>query len=181
KVDAPIWFYKNFAALSQSARNIHTIYVGFLVYCALTIRSTTDRQIVLNEGARLPLINVDVPFSLFLVAAPLAAVFIYLYFQLHIQVMKRQLREYHVPIRDRIYPWMLNLAENSEKGALGLVQRLIVSISLWWLMPTVLLLFAALAIRTRNAIISCFELVIYGLGVLVVFWLYSRYHNVPSE
>lgn len=36
------------------------LYIGFLAYCALTVVSTTDRQIVLIEPAKLPIINVEV-------------------------------------------------------------------------------------------------------------------------
>jgi hypothetical protein len=179
--EAPDWFYENFATLCHAARSIHIVYVGFLVYCALTIRSTSDRQIVLNEGAHLPLLNVDIPFSIFLISAPAAAIFIYLYFQLHVQVMKRQLYEYYLPNSDRVYPWMLVLAEHSEAGAIGFVQRLVVNISLWWLLPTVLLLFAWLTVRIGNIVASCVDLFLFAAGITVVFWLYNRYHNIRTN
>lgn len=45
----------NIAEASKNARRIYLIYIGFLVYCALTVVSTSDRQMILNEPAHLPI------------------------------------------------------------------------------------------------------------------------------
>jgi len=47
-------------SLQKTPARIYLLYIGFLAYCALTVVSTTDRQIVLNEPAKLPIINVEV-------------------------------------------------------------------------------------------------------------------------
>src|ERR1700761_5420496 len=62
KQEAPDWVLENIAELSKHARTVHAFYVSFLLYCALTILSTPDRKIILDEQAHLPIINLDVPF-----------------------------------------------------------------------------------------------------------------------
>ena len=56
----PDWLIENIAEASKNARKIYFLYIGFLAYCALTVFSTTDRQIILNETARLTIVNLDV-------------------------------------------------------------------------------------------------------------------------
>ncbi|GEM_PF-5184809 len=61
KPAAPDWLLDNIAeAFKKRPQEFTWLYIGFLAYCALTVVSTTDRQIVLNEPAKLPIINVEV-------------------------------------------------------------------------------------------------------------------------
>ncbi len=45
KPEAPGWLLDNIAEASKNARKIYLLYIGFLAYCALTVVSTTGRQI----------------------------------------------------------------------------------------------------------------------------------------
>ncbi len=87
--EAPNWLLDNIAEASKNARKIYLLYIGFLAYCALTVVSTTDRQIVLNEPARLPIINVEVALNGFFLLSPLLAIFVFIYFQIYLNKLKR--------------------------------------------------------------------------------------------
>lgn len=57
---APDWLLDNIAAASKKANRVYTIFIGVLAYCALTVINTTDRQLLLNEPAKLPVLNVQI-------------------------------------------------------------------------------------------------------------------------
>ena len=60
----------NTAEASKNARRIYIIYVSFLLYCALTVVSISDRQIILNDAVSLPILRMDVPLNGFFILAP---------------------------------------------------------------------------------------------------------------
>ncbi len=178
KPEAPSWLINNIAELSKNARTLHTIYVGFLTYCALTIISTTDRKIILDEQAHLPVANIDVPFTAFVLVTPIIAIAVFLYFQLHLQALNAaitNLRSKYAPVeKGRLYTWMINTANEPEHGAMGKLQMVIAKLSLWWLLPTVLILIASWALKKHNQTLSYFEWAMSGVGVLLVLWLWHR-------
>ena len=126
KQEAPEWLIENIAEASKNARKIYFLYIGFLAYCALTVFSTTDRQIILNETAHLPIVNLDVSLNGFFILAPIIAILVFLYFQLYLHRIKglvTDLRDNYLPIeKRRLYPWMINIAEDPEPGAVGKLQ-----------------------------------------------------------
>lgn len=74
----------NIDETSKNTRSIYLIYLGFLFYCALTVVSTTDRQLILNnEKINLPAIGLQVPVKGFFFVAPLSALIVFGYFQLY--------------------------------------------------------------------------------------------------
>ena len=60
---APSDLLSNIAELSKNASTLHLLYVGVLIYWALTILGISDRQLVFNEQARLPIVGINVPLS----------------------------------------------------------------------------------------------------------------------
>lgn len=67
----------NIAECSKNARVIYLLYLSSLAYCAVTLFGVTDRQIVFNEGVRLPLVNVDVSLRGFFFLAPAIAILVF--------------------------------------------------------------------------------------------------------
>ena len=75
------WLFDNIAEASKNARKLYLLFLGFIAYCALTVVSTTDRQMVLkNESVRLPIVNLDVSLNGFFLLAPLLAIFLFVYY-----------------------------------------------------------------------------------------------------
>lgn len=188
KPEAPSWLIETIAEASKNARTVYVLYVSFLAYCALTAVSTTDRQIVLNEGASLPVIGVEVPFNVFIVAAPVLATFFFCYLQLYLQRLKslrRKLRaDYPADNRKQIYPWMVNIAEDPEPGWTGNFQRGVVQISLWWLLPSVLTLIAWLYLKKHVPVWSYVMgwVPVFGAFLVLYFWhQYEKQERRPGE
>jgi uncharacterized protein YjbI with pentapeptide repeats len=178
KPKAPDWLIDNIAEASKNARKIYLIYVGILAYCALTIVSTTDRQLVLNEPARLPIIDVEVPLNGFFIISPFLMIFVFIYFQLYLNKLKRLFDElangYAAEKASRIYPWLMNFADELKSGFVGKAQRFIVNFSLWWAMPLVLILNALWYIKKHAAVHSYILGIVpfIGMAVVILFWNY---------
>lgn len=182
---APAWSLGHISELSQTARTIHTVYVGFLIYCGLTIFSTSDRRLILDEAAHLPIISLDVSFSAFVIIGPLIAVILFVYFQLHLQVLKNsidRLKSKHGPIeKGQLFPWMITMAEESETGRLGTIQRIMVKLSLWWLLPLVLFLFTTLTLKTHEIGVIFFQFIITFVGAFLALWFWYKYERFPAQ
>lgn len=185
KPECPPWLIDSIAELSKSARTLHLIFVGFMVYCALSILSTTDRKLILNQEAHLPVADIDVPFNFFVLVVPFIAIIVFIYFQLHLQALKdaiRDLRTNYAPVeKGRLYPWVTGLVAEPEPGFTGLLQRLLVNLSLWILLPAVLMLFIYKTLKTHSEIIIYPELIISFLGALLVFSFWYRDAALPKS
>ncbi|MGI9174083.1 MAG: pentapeptide repeat-containing protein [Rhodothermales bacterium] len=210
--EAPDWLIDNIAECSKNARAIYLLYLGFLAYCAVTLFGVTDRQIVLDEGVRLPLVNVDVSLRGFFFFAPLAALIVFVYLQLYLQRLRRlklDLRSDYPDVDSkRLYPWMLNIADCPEPGFLGRLQRFIVGLSLWWVLPIVLFIFLktheplatgllilAPALGATGAAYFGYKysegirryaffppLLLFLAGVIATIWLYDvRHHSLAGD
>jgi hypothetical protein len=181
KPEAPPWLISNIADLSKQASTLHTIFVLFLVYCGLTILGTTDRRIILEEQARLPIVDLTVSYTAFVSVAPLIALSLFLYFQLHLQGLKRLIDNlrinYAATEMSKIYPWLI-ASTIEDSGGIGLLHKLIAAISLWLLLPLVLLLFCLSSLKKHFLVQSYYSCFISLIGVLLVSWLWFRYNSL---
>lgn len=181
KPEAPSWLIEKIAEASKNTRTIYVLYLSFLAYCTLTVVSTSDRQIVLDEGASLPVIGVDVPFNIFIVAAPVLAVLFFCYLQLYLQRLKslrQDLWENYAPAgKKRIYPWLVNIADNPEPGWVGVLQRAVVQVLLWWLLPLALTLIACLYLKKHVPLWSYVMGLSPGVGTLLVLYFWHQYEE----
>lgn len=179
---APDWLIENIAEASKNARKIYLLYMGILAYCALTVVSTTDRQIILNETASLPFFKLEVSLNGFFILAPLIAIIVFIYFQLYLHRLKgliNDLRTNYASIeKRRLYPWMVNIAEDPEPGFIGKLQGMIVKFSLWWYLPMVLILMACWFIKKHDPILSYVIGFAPIVGTLIILEFWSRYEEV---
>ena len=174
--EAPDWLIDNIAECSKNARAIYLLYLGFLAYCTVTLFGVTDRQIVLDEGVRLPLVNVDVALRGFFFFAPIFASVVFVYLQLYLQRLKQLKLDLEDGYSDtnpkRLYPWMLNIADRPEPGSVGGLQRLVVGITLWWALPIVLSYFSFVFLKTHEpletGVLSTFPF--FGATGVAYFW-----------
>jgi len=185
KPKAPDSLINNIAEASKNARKIYLLYIGLLAYSALTVVSTSDRSIILNEPARLPVINLNVSLDGFFIIAPLLSVFIFIYLQLYLNKLKRlieNLRTNYLPIKEdqEIYPWMLNFVNELGSGFVARTQRLIVKFSLWWSLPTVLMFLALWYIKKHDPVLSGIVCLMPFIATLLVIGFYINYYN-PSK
>ncbi len=185
KQEPPDWLVENIAEASKNARRIYLLYGSFLAYCAVTVAGTSDRQIILNETARLPLLNVDVSLTGFFTVGPLAAIFFFIYLQLYVTRIKglvADLRTNYGQIeKRRLYPWILNIAEDPEPGFIGRLQRGFAQFSLWWLLPMVLMLFAFWFVKKHDPILSYVVGALPILGTLIVLYFWCHYEDIQYK
>jgi hypothetical protein len=175
---APDWIIGNIAEASKGAQQVFFIFVSLLSYCAITITATADRQIILNSTVQLPLLNSTVSLDGFFIVGPFVSMLVFAYLQLYLQRLKgliHQLKQYGPIEARRLYPWALTIAEDPEPGSVGLLQQAITAFCLWWLLPLVLLLFAAWSIKKHSLLLSYTVASLPLLGLLEVVYFWSKY------
>ena len=182
---SPEWLIDNIAEASRNARAIYLLFIGFLAYCAITVVNTKDMQLILNETAHLPIINIDVPLNGFFLLSPLIALVVFIYLQLYIHRLKGLIDDLRINYpsveKRRLYPWMLNIAEDPEPGIIGRLQKIMFNFSLWWLLPIVLIFFPLGFLRKHDPFWSYVVGLIPVIGTTVIIWFWCQYERVKLK
>lgn len=187
KTASPEWLLGAVAESSKNARNIFLLYVGFLTYCILTVVGTTDRQIILNETAHLPIVNIDVSLNGFFIISPIFAICLFIYFQIYLRklnYLKSKLITNFPDIdKDRIYPWIVNFRDEVNPGILGFLQRLFIKISIWWSLPLALIIIALWYIKKHEPILSYLVglMPLIGTMIVVLYWIKNYSNEISYE
>jgi len=175
------WLFERIDEASKKAGKLYLSYMGFLAYCALTVVSTADRQMVLkNESVRLPIVNLGVSLNGFFILAPLLAVFLFVYFQFYLLKTRDLITNPKIKdvpnSKDRIYPRFINFAHDHEDNLLGRIQRFMVSLSLWWSLPLVLMLFSFWYLKKHEPILSYVVggMPLLGAFAVILFWYFNE-------
>lgn len=148
------WLFGVIKDASENTAQIFFLYVGALVYCALTVVSVNDQRLILNEAVRLPIFDLDVPCTGFFILAPLVLIFAFVYLQIYLARLRHLIRRCPEKSQHRLYPWLLNIAEHPDPNPVGWCQKEIVAISLWWLLPVVLALFAVMFVKKHAPVLG---------------------------
>lgn len=181
KEQAPDWLLDNIAELSKNTRSIYLLYLGFLTYCAVTVVGTSDRQMLLDESVRLPLVGVDVSLTGFFVMAPVVAICTFVYLQLYLQelqVLKTTLHVDYKPVdAGRLYPWMVNVIDYPRFGVVGWLQRAAVNGVMWWMLPGVLFLFALWYLKAQDLGWGWIVELIPTIGLIASLYFWHEYRD----
>ena len=127
------WLFENISEASKNGRALYFLLFGCLGYFTLAVLNTPDRSVVLNDAVKLPLLDIELPLTAFFVTAPIMALILFVFFQLYLNRLHGlvgAVREYAQTPRRRLYPWMLNIAEDPEPGFVGSLQKFVVTFSL---------------------------------------------------
>lgn len=177
KKKAPGWLIENITEMSRKASSVYLLYMGFVGYSILTIFGIKDHQLILkNQTAHLPIIDVDVSLTGFFIIAPVIAIGFFTYFQLYLIKSKRLIRELYekyIPEKGQLYPWMINLSEDSERGFMGLLHGITVKFTLWLSLPVTLILFAISIIKKHDPYLYAAVAIFYpiaGTAIVLFFW-----------
>lgn len=176
---------QNVTEASKNARKIYFLYIGFLIYCALTVVGMSDRQIILNDAVHLPIIGMDVYLDGFFILSPVIAIFVFIYLQLYIAFRRELINELRQEFpelgREHLYPWMLVALDYPKKGFVGRFQNVFVIFSVWFSLPIVLGIISTWFAKTHDPVLA------YGiglsplLGAIIVFPFWTRYKIVQQE
>jgi uncharacterized protein YjbI with pentapeptide repeats len=182
KPKAPDWLIENIAEASKNARRIYFLYIGFLGYCALTVVSTSDRQIILNETVNLPILKIDVSLNGFFLLAPLIGIFIFAYFQFYLNIRKELINELRADYPSigakRLYPWMLVALDFPGQTLIHRLQSVIVKFSVWCSLPLVLALISTWFVKKHDPKLSYIIGLAPIVGTIVVLWFWCQYEDV---
>ena len=185
KPSAPDWLFQNIAEAAKNAQQVFLLLVSLLVYFAVSIVSTSDRQVVLNSTIQLPILNSSVSLEAFFVIGPALSLLLFVYLQLHVQKLQglvRQLRHDFAPTEARrLYPSVLTIADAPEPGSVGKIQTYATTVSLWWLLPFVMLLFAMWSVRKHSLWLSYWVCAYPLLAVAFVVFFWSKYKRMRSS
>lgn len=185
KKEVPDTLIANIAEVSKNARSIYLIYIGLVAYCAITVFNTSDRRIVLNESVLLPVFNVGIDSQIFFIMAPFLTIFIFIYFHLYIHKLKRlmdDLRVNYQPINEaqRIYPWLLNFTDEPNYKIVGVIQKIIVTFSLWWSLPVILIFLAVWYLKTHDPFWVNMLGIMPLIGTVIVLSFWIPYHQLSG-
>lgn len=186
KKEAPSDLKVNISEASRNTRKLYAAYIGLMAYVATTIISTSDRQLILGEPARLPFVNVGIPLDEFFVFTPILVIIMFVYFHLNLLNLKKMffmLESNYAPLDDyHVYPWLLNFKEDKDDKIIDFMRKAIISLSLWWAMPSILILNALKYIKKHDMfgnIFVCFVVIIIGLICTLLFWF--RYRSLTRK
>jgi hypothetical protein len=167
------WVYNTITEASKNARTTYFLYLTLLAFCVVTLISTTDRFLVLNESIGLPLVNAEISMRSFLMTASIALIGIFVHLQLNIDTVRSRVEsaQAQIDVR-RIYPWIVNSARFESEGVTGWLRYFIVSLTLWISLPFVIALFAIWSLKTQDGTLArgLAFLFILAVGCSVLFW-----------
>jgi hypothetical protein len=132
-------------------------YLFVLVYLLVAVGGVTHRDLFLENPAKLPFVNVELPLVGFFVLGPLLFLIVHAYVLLHFVLLGRKIRAFHAQLQAQIsdadlrarlrdqlpsnvFVQMLAGPREVRRGAIGVILRLIARISLV-LGPLALLVF----------------------------------------
>lgn len=161
----PKWLSDNTVEAVRGARGSFTIYLLFVIYGILSIVGITDHQIALNEGMCLPVIKISVPIDAFFFVFPLAAILLYIHFQIYyyrLRLLSLESKETRRTDKEiLLFPWF-GIMRLEKPPLLALLQRELRYLAIWISLPAVLFLNAFWIIKKHSLIHS------YGLVILAI-------------
>jgi uncharacterized protein YjbI with pentapeptide repeats/peptidoglycan hydrolase-like protein with peptidoglycan-binding domain len=180
----PDWLLKRLSQAANDARTAYILYASLVGYCGLTIVTTSDRQIILNETVRLPLLDLEVSLIGFFVLSPIFVIAVYLYLHLQLIRLKTLIAEHKTDInRAQNFsadPWPMEFEGDKSRDVLHNLHVIIVNISLWWLLPGLLWLFSFWIIRSHNTFVTVLNCVYLIFGTLISLYFWSRYKRLTQ-
>jgi hypothetical protein len=149
-VEVPDWLMGNITEAIKNTQQVFFLLLSVLAYCAVTVVSSSDRQIALNSTVQLPILNASVSYVGFMSLAPAVTLLVYIYLQLNVarlQKLVQLTKSSYAPVETgRFYPWVFTVVESKETGVVGTIQVFMTSMWLWWALPVVLMLFSLTSI-----------------------------------
>jgi len=183
--NAPDWLIENISETAKNARKIFSFNVIFLIYCLMTAYTTSDKQIILNETVKLPLFNSEVSLSAFFILTPLISTAIFIYLQMYlfrIRGLIFDLKTNYKPAeRRRLYPWIVVMAEDSEPGSIGMLQKFIAKLSLWWFLPLALMALSMSFVKKHDAVLNYYMGLMPIVVSIIVLCFYYQYDNLGNN
>jgi len=172
---------------SQHARRIYYLYLGFIVYCAVTVWATTDTQLALkSERVQLPILDITEPLDGFFLLAPIIVMLLYIYFIMYLNrlnVLIDNLESYCKENRlifnkKDLYPWMINIVREPDKDILGFIQKWFVRLTLWFSPPIILFIFAFKLIKKHDSWIVIIITLVFASSIFIIAYWFDKNKSI---
>ncbi len=173
---------ENIAEQTKSTRNLYLVYISYLLYFTLSIFSIQDIELLLDSTVTLPFFQVPVATDAFFYLAPVLAIVLFVYFQLHLTKLRELINALRVLAREKVVhisPWLVTDVGVPGKSQVSKLQQAIVRIALWWLLPLTLALCTYWILTKHDTWDSFIVTNIFMIGV--GFNLYFRYKASPTR
>lgn len=168
-------------SVSLLAKKIYGIYISLCIYSAITVLTTNDYQLIINDKVELPIISTEIQVAGFFFITPILLIALYLYMHLYLYYNDKmiiRLKNYNDDdLLVNYYPWFININRFVEKGFVGHVHRFFVNVILWWSLPLVLSIFAIVYIKKHEAFMSYFMGILPVIGTLISLYFWGKYDN----
>jgi len=167
---------------SQHARKVYYLYLGFIAYCAVTVFSTTDRQLALKgDTAKLPILDISVPLEVFFVGAPILVIIFYIYFMLYLNRLNSRIEELMLLVpnfnKKKLYPWMINIIKEPEQGFISFLEKGLVGLTLWFTLPVTMVIFAWKLLKKHDEFLSYAIVSLVFASILIVTYFWNRFNS----
>jgi hypothetical protein len=177
------WLIDSIKEASLNTRRLFVIYLTFIFYSAIAISGTSDKQIVLNEKVRLPVVDAQIPIDQFFFAGSIAAIIIFVYFQIYffrLRDLKEELiRSGGEKEINKIYPWIFNFPKEND-GVIEKIKQIVVDITVWMSLPAILVFFVLGFIRKHDPLIFLlFGIALIGSAIVLFMW--KRYFEKTAR
>lgn len=165
---------KNIAEASKNTKKIFTFFLSTLFYSYITALSTTDRNILLNESIKLPIFSIEIPYQSFSILFPLVAISFFIYLQIYLFRLKEIIsffKSHSNSSHDfQIYPWIINFSDDAGNKLINRLQRILVDITIWWLLPVSLYINSLRFYKTHDLrfmiIVAAYPVIALVLSIL---------------
>ncbi|HTR85401.1 MAG TPA: pentapeptide repeat-containing protein [Reyranella sp.] len=187
------------SALNRSAHRVQALWFSFLaasVYFALTAATTTHRDLLLEQGQILPLLNLKLPLVPFYVIGPALYVVLHAYFLIVLVLLARKARAFEAelaspavraPNRHRmllenaIFLQIIVGAQRERQGTNGLLLRTIALISVAVVPILVLLLFQIVFLPYHSSAITWWHRGLVLVDLVLIWLLWTSYRREGGE
>ncbi|MBV8520291.1 MAG: pentapeptide repeat-containing protein [Acidobacteria bacterium] len=168
--------------LSKKASATFTFLSLAVLYCWVTIATTTDARLLTNYvSSPLPVIQTPIPLFLFYIVAPFVLAALYLYLHLQLQDLWEEIATLPAvfpdgrSLRKKVHPWLLTSLLQRRPGDAhhsvgGSVQTFISWILAWGLAPATLILFWLRYLPRHDWIGSLLHVGLLGFAVFIGAW-----------
>jgi hypothetical protein len=191
----PDWLLDEVKETRASTTSAHFVYLGALVYCALTLLGVSDRQIVLNNFIMLPIVGVSVSFLGFCIFGPLILICLFVYAQMYSSRLKYLSTS--VPGAQSVYVYSYVsfpplIGRHDGQGLVHWVEQVVSGLLTWWSLPVLLMFSCIISIKRHDphwvTVLGLLPLI--GTIIVLAFWIHItsdaglasiRFPNIVSE
>ena len=161
----------NIAECSKNAGRRLATYWVVLLYGVITLAGITDKDIFLNTGARLPIVNVTIPLTGFWLVFPPIIFVLFLLFAMQIYRLEELRNALSSDVRNeaiRFYPWFWSIGASAH-GIIGWLWKCWINSAIWGILPIALSYAYVTCIGAHSTLLRIYLFAWYLIGIIVTF------------